>query len=109
LETSNGWKRKKAPPDMERLLSNTWKKDYYFLVHSVFFAQHAFEQSAPHFFASVPFVQAVHSAFLSAFFAEHPQLSQANAAVPATNNAIMAILIILFIVGTPLVIFPTLI
>jgi len=76
----------------------------YFLASHVF-AQHAFLQSAPHFLASafLPLVHAEHSAFFSAFLAEQPHPSQAKTEEPAMNNAIAAILIILFIVGAPIV------
>jgi hypothetical protein len=78
-------------------------------------AQHAFLQSSPHFFS--PFLAphalvlqadlspsfALHAGFLpSAFLALHPQVSQASAEDPATNRAIAAILIILFMVHSPL-------
>jgi hypothetical protein len=79
--------------------------------------QHALAQSAPHFLASAFLAQpsqafsavhavqsflavhAVQSAFLlSAFLALHPQVSHAKADDPATNSAITAMLIILFMV-----------
>jgi hypothetical protein len=79
--------------------------DPYFFA-SAFLEQHAFVHPSGHFFAFL--AQAVHAfpslhavqAALS-FFAEHPQLSQAKTEEPAINNAIAAILIILFIFRTP--------
>ena len=76
------------------------KCDYFLSV----FVQHALAQSAPHFLSAFfvqasqafPSLQAVHAAF-SDFLAEQPQVSQANTDDPAMNNAIAAILIILFI------------
>jgi hypothetical protein len=55
------------------------------------------------FFASqdlhaFPSLHAVHSVLAAAFLSAQPQLPQANAEEPATNNAIAAILISLFMV-----------
>jgi hypothetical protein len=69
-----------------------------FLASSAFLAASAFLVQASHFFSSVHFVQAGFS-----FFAEQPQVSQANAAEPATIIAITTILIILFMFRSPFV------
>jgi hypothetical protein len=65
-------------------------------------AQHAFVQPAAHFFSAflahashdLPSLQEVHAGFSA----------QAKTDDPAMNNAIAAILIILFIVGAPILI-----
>jgi hypothetical protein len=76
---------------------NKLKADYF--LASVVLVQHSFLQSAPHLVSAFLSVeQVVHSAFFSAFFVEQPQVSHANAELPAINNAIAAILIILFMV-----------
>jgi hypothetical protein len=70
-------------------------------------AQHSLVQPSAHFFSPLLAVQLPFSdeqaAFLpSAFLALHPQESHAKTEEPATNNAIAAILIILFMVVPPI-------
>jgi len=57
---------------------------------SAFLASHALQ--------SFPSLHALHSVLALPFFAEQPQLSQANAEAPVIIRAIAAILIILFMV-----------
>jgi len=107
----------KKPLQAERLFQLKIRGENYFL-SSAFGAQHGLVQSAPHFFASFLEQEALsplaaqvllslaaqQADFLSsAFFALHPQVSHAKAEEPATNKAIAAILIILFIPWSPLI------
>jgi hypothetical protein len=96
--------KRKAPPEGEAYSLNSPQADYF--LSSAFFASAFFAAHAAQGFSAVQpshFFSAVQQAFFSpsAFLALQPQVSQARAEEPATNNAIAAILIILFMVITP--------
>ncbi|MCF7817844.1 MAG: hypothetical protein K9M54_08165 [Kiritimatiellales bacterium] len=97
-------RKNKNPAGMAGLINRKRSRvDYLAFAASAFLAAQVSQVfSAVHLSHDLAAGHAEHAAFVSAFLSLHPQVSHANAAEPATNRAIAAILIILFITWSPL-------